>query len=390
MTKIEAAQQGYAPMADTLPPAPLEDWYREQYFNAEIDISGSGVEDFSLGQLRELIGITNEALDAIVFNDSASLGEPKLRQALADKFGDGNAEKVMVANGGSEAIFLIVEALLGAGDEVVVIDPGYHSLVNIVGAKGCVVKRWSLEFDNDFNANIDTLAELISDKTKAVIVNLPHNPTGTSVSPQQQRRIIELAKQADAYLLWDASFTHLCYDEAPLPEVTTLYDKGISFGTFSKAFGLPGLRFGWAVAPQEVLQRCIILKDYTTLFLGPLVEYIALKVVENADVVIGNRLAQAKTNRKLLSDWIESQQGRVKWVLPRGGVTGFVQFDGVTDIVDFCTFLLDNYGLLLVPGTCFNREGYARVSFGNNTAKLQEGLKRLEAAHAEYCRSRQL
>lgn len=388
MNNIKQASQGYAPMVDTLPPAPLEDWYREQYFNAEIDISGSGVEDFSLKQIRELVGITTEELDELVFHDSSTFGEPKLRQAIADKFGDGNADKVMVANGGSEAIFLIVEALLAPGDEVVVIDPGYHSLVNIVAAKGCVVKRWALEFDNDFSANIDALAELVTDKTKAIIVNLPHNPTGTSVTEQELLRIVELAKNADAYLMWDASFTHLCYEEQPLPEVTTLYDKGISFGTFSKAFGLPGLRFGWTVAPQDVLEACIVLKDYTTLFLGPLVEHIALRVVEKADVVIGNRLAQAKHNRQIVAQWIEGQQGRVTWILPRGGVTGFVQFEGVSDMEDFCTFLLKNYGVLLVPGTCFNRDGYARLSFGNNTEKLKQGLARVEQGHADYCQGR--
>jgi aspartate/methionine/tyrosine aminotransferase len=261
-------------------------------------------------------------------------------------------------------------------------------LVNIVEAKGCVVKKWALDFDNEFNADIDQLAQLVSSNTKAIIVNLPHNPTGVSVSAEQQQQILAIAAKADAYLLWDASFNDLCYDTEPLPEVTCQYDKAVSFGTFSKAFGLPGLRFGWAIGPEDVLQNCIILKDYTTLFLSPLIEHIAKRVIEKSDVVIANRFAQAKTNLALLEQWIEAHSDQVQWVKPQGGVTAFISIVGVTDVAVFCTDLLAQYGLLLVPGTCFYRQGYLRLGFGGSTTNLKAGLARLDIALNEFKRAK--
>lgn len=358
-------------------PALLEDWLRDYYFTTEIDISGSGVEDFSLAEIRNLVGITLEELDRLVFHDSPSLGSLGLRQAIAQHRGNGNLEQVMATNGSSEAIFLVMNALLQSGDEVVVLDPCYHSLVYIAESIGCHLKRWRLQFERQFVPDLEKLKSLISPHTRMVIVNFPHNPTGASVSVEQQTEIINMVAEVGAYLVWDAAFAELTYDRPPFPDASLLYNKAISTGTLSKAYGLPGLRVGWCLASPNVLERCTYLRDYTTLALSPLVELIAQRVIEKADRLLSIRRQQAGKNLEILAEWVEQNQEFVDWVRPQGGVTAFPRFQDIPDTTAFCDRLVNSYGILLVPGSCFHHPNHIRLGFGGSTTKLQEGLSRL-------------
>ncbi|MCM0589644.1 MAG: capreomycidine synthase [Gloeotrichia echinulata DVL01] len=357
--------------------APLENWLRDYYFTNEIDISSSGVEDFSMSELRQLIGLEQEEFDRLIFHDSPSLGSLGLRKAIAQRWGNGDISRVMATNGSSEAIFLVMNALLEPGDEVVVLDPGYHSLVHIAESIGCQLKYWKLRFEQQFAPDFEELKSLITQNTRMIIVNFPHNPTGVSVSLEQQRKLINLADEVGAYLTWDAAFVELTYDTPSLPEITLLYDKAISFGTLSKAYGLPGLRVGWCLAASDVLEKCIHLRDYISLALSPLVEIVAQRVIESADCLLNIRRPQAYINLQILAGWAENNQEFVEWVKPQGGVTAFPYLRGISDIEAFCHDLLNLYGVLLVPGTCFHYPNHVRLGFGGSTSKLESGLSRL-------------
>lgn len=365
-------------------PSVLENWLRNYYFTAEIDISSSGVEDFSLAEIRKYIGITQEELDQIFFHDSPTLGGFGLRQAIAKRWGNEDPEQVMATNGSTEAIFLLMHALLEPDDEVVVIEPCYPSLIHIAESIGCCIKRWHLRFEQQFIPNLEELKGLVSPKTRMVVVNFPHNPTGASLSLEEQTELIDIVSAVGAYLIWDAVFAEITYDSFPLPDTRSLYDKAISIGTLSKAYGLPGLRVGWCLAPPDVLARCIGLRDYTTICLSPLVEFIAQRVIEQADCLLNIRLQQAHTNLKFLTEWVEQHQEFVQWVPPRGGVTVFPKFLAISDIETFCRTLIENYGVLLAPGTCFQHQNHVRLGFGTSVADFKEGLKRLSEVLKTY------
>lgn len=365
-------------------PSILEDWLRNYYFTAEVDISSSGVQDFSLAEIRRLIGITQEELDLIFFHDSPTNGSLELRQAIAKRCGNGDPEQVMTANGSSEAIFLLMHALLEPLDEVVVIEPCYPALVHIAEAIGCRIKRWHLRFEEQFIPNLEELKGLVSQQTRMVIVNFPHNPTGTSLSIEQQTELIDIVSAVGAYLIWDAAFAEITYNTPPLPDACSLYDKAISLGTLSKAYGLPGLRVGWCLAPPEVLTRCTRLRDYTTICLSPLVEFIAQRVIEQADCVLNIRLQQAHANLKILTQWLEQHQEFMQWIPPKGGVTIFPRFSNIPNTELFCRTLMENYRVLLAPGTCFQHPNHVRLGFGTSTANLKEGLLRLSKMLKTY------
>ena len=360
-----------------LAPAVLEEWLREYYFNTEIDIGSSGVQNFSLTELRELVGITDEELNAVVFDDSPTYGHPRLRQAIAAQWGNGDPRHVMATHGSSEVIFLVINTLLRPGDEVVALDPCYFSYRNMAESKGCELKSWRLRFEQKFVPDFDELKKLITPRTRMVMVNFPHNPTGASVTSEQQRELIRLTAEAGAYLVWDVALAALSHDGPPLPDPHLLYERCVSIGTLSKAYGLAGLRVGWCQAAPEVIEQFVHLRDYTTLYLSPLVELIAAKAVEHADEILRVRLPQAQLNLEILDHWIDQHAELTEWVRPRGGVTAFICFPYVPDIDTFCSRLAQEHGVLLVPGGCFNYAGHVRLGFGGPTAAFKEALNRL-------------
>ena len=355
----------------------LEGWMRDYYFETDYDIGSSGVESYSIAQLRELLGITPDEIDGIVFDDSWTLGGPALREAIAARSADGDVSTVMATHGSSEGIYLVMNALLESGDEVVVLDPIYQQYYSIAEAIGCRLKSWPLRAEAGFAADVEEARTLINERTRMVVVNFPHNPTGTSLTPEQQEELIEAAAKVGAYLVWDSAFSELVYDREPLPDPRRRYERAITLGTLSKAYGLPGLRVGWCLAAPDVLERLVQLRDYITLHLSPLVELIAQRVIEQSDILLDIRRRQARTNLDLLVAWAGQHRDDVELTRPHGGVCAFPRLRRMAETESFCRRLAHADRVLLVPGTCFNHPQHVRLGFGGPTEKLREGLARL-------------
>jgi len=360
-----------------IPRAPLEDWFRDRYFTASVDISSSGVENYALGELREILGITTRELDETVFRDSPSVGAPALRAAVAARYAPGRSENVVVTHGSSEAIFLATAALVRPGDEVVVPGPGYHALVSTVTALGGRPRVWDLGSGEGFAADLDRLRDLLGTRVRAVIVNFPHNPTGVTLDRSAYGEFVELIARSGAYLLWDGAFTDLVYDAPPLPDPFLTVERCVSFGTLSKSYGLPGLRVGWAFAPRHVIADMVRLRDYLTIATSPLTESVATAAVLNADVLIGPRRAQAKANREFLTRWAHDHPDLVRCPVPGGGVTAFPRVIGVPNVTDMCAALAEDRGVLVVPGSCFGVPDRIRVGFGGPADEFAKGLTAL-------------
>ncbi len=363
-------------LAQKLAPAYLEDWLRDNYFTAGVDIGSSGVQNYSFAELLALIGLTHEELDPVMFDDGRSLGTPGLRQAIATRWGDGDPRQVMVTHGASEAMFLVMQTLLQLGDEVVVLDPCYYPLTEIAAALGCVLKVWPLRFEHQFTPDLTVLKGLLSPQTRMVIVNFPHNPTGASLTAEQQSELLALVTEAGAYLVWDQTFAELTYGHAPLPNPHLQYERAITLGTLSKAYGLAGLRVGWCFAPPDILDQCAHLRDYTTVFLSPLIELIGQRAVEHADRLLAKRSTQARANLQILLEWAVAHADLVDWVSPQGGVTAFPRFHAIDNTDALCRHLLAD-GVLLVPGSCFHHARHVRIGFGGPSSSLRSGLMHL-------------
>jgi capreomycidine synthase len=360
-----------------LQPFLIEEYFRTYDFHTEITLCSSGVQPYSLGEVRARLGLGQEELDAVLLRDGYSQGDPGLRQAIARRFGDGDPDKVVCTHGSSEALFLALTSLLRAGDEVISLHPTYQSHYSLAEDLGCTVRYWRLRWEDGFAPDVGALKGLVSPRTRAVVVNFPNNPTGATLTAAGLRALVDVVADANAYLIWDDAFGALVYEGEPLPDPGTWYPRTVSVRTLSKAYGLPGLRVGWCqTALPEVIRQCVRGRDYISLNLSPLIELIARRAIERLDLLSGPRHAQARANRQTLAAWIARQAGRVAWAAPQGGVSAFLHLRGM-DCKAFCHRLATERGVFLLPGDSFGYPEHVRLGFGGPTAELDLGLARL-------------
>ncbi len=354
--------------------APLEDYLRDYYFEATADISSSGVEPYTLGEVQDLLEIDPREFATISLRDSRSAGADELRALVAERAGLDDGSGVLVANGSTEVQLLVLAATLGPGDEVVVAEPAYHSLISTARALGCRITGWPLRPENEFKPDLAELRRLVTGRTKMIIVNFPHNPTGATLTHAEQRELVGIADDHGCHLFWDGAFEDIVYDAPPLPTVSSGYDRGLSFGSMSKSFGLPGLRLGWGIVPPDVVSRAVQVRDYTTLALSPVIEFIACRVLEQPERLVAPRLAAARANRETVREWLAAHDGLVSGDVPAAGVLVFPSLDRITDTDGFCHRLMREHGVLVVPGECFGVPGRIRLGFGGQAAELRRGL----------------
>lgn len=360
--------------------AKLEAWMRSYYHNVDYDIGSSGVRDLSMAELRAICGFDLSELDPLIFHDSESYGDSGLRAALADRWTGGDVERVMVTHGSSEAIYLVMHTLLQPGDEVIVVDPAYQQLYDIAQGLGCRITRWPLRPGQGFTADMARLAQLATSRPRMIVVNFPHNPTGISITPIQQRELVTIAAEADAWLVWDNAFGEITYTADPLPLPDGWYDKSLSFGTLSKSYGLAGMRVGWCLAPPDLLAKMALLRDYIALYVSPVLEFFAEHAVRNADRIVALQREHARANRQVLLEWAQRVPELARVTPPDGGVTAFVEFPGQPDVTESCRRLAEEHRVLLIPGACFGNafRDYARLGFGGTADELAAGLSFVE------------
>jgi capreomycidine synthase len=360
--------------------ARLEAWMRDYYHKVDHDIGSSGVRDLTMAEFRALCGFQLAELDPMVFHDSESFGGRRLRAALAERWAGGDVDRVMVTHGSSEAIYLVMQLALEPGEELIVVDPAYQQLYDIAAARGCPVARWRLDPRNGFAPDIAALRELAAGRPRMIVVNFPHNPTGVSITAEQQKELVAIAAEAGAWLVWDHAFGEITYGADPLPLPTEWYERCIAFGTFSKSYGLAGLRAGWCLAPPELLARMALLRDYIALYVSPVLEFFAEQAVRHAERIVAVQREHARANLALLCEWAEGRPELVRFTPPDGGVTTLVELPGQPDVVGSCRRLAEQHRVLLVPGACFGDayRDYARLGFGGTTAELTAGLSLLE------------
>lgn len=357
------------------PPASLEVWMRNYYHTAVHDLGSSGVQEYSFRQLREILDIDWPSLDELTFSDSTSYGLAALREVISTRWGNGSIDSVMVTHGSSEAIYAAMTVLLEPGDQVIALNPIYHSLTSIAESIGCDIHRWEMRESQGFMPDLGDLASLMKLNPKMVVVNFPNNPTGRSLLDGDADKLVSMVADSGAYLFWDAALSEIVYGRRPLPDPTTVYDRAISIGTFSKAYGLPGLRLGWCVAQPQVLAAMVRLRDRMTLSVSPIVEFLGLKAAQRADELLRPRMAQAERNLGLLLEWAKADGSRIEITAPDGGVTVFPRLTGIDNTEDLCDELGRDHGVLLVPGNCFGDPCRVRLGFGGESGSFATGLE---------------
>jgi aspartate/methionine/tyrosine aminotransferase len=243
-------------------------------------------------------------------------------------------------------------------------------------ALGCEVRPWRLRQENQFRYDLNELEDLISGKTRMIVVNSPHNPTGSILTPDEMQRVYEIAESVNAWLLGDEAYRWLTIAGQPDPAgpVRDCGSRGLSVGTLSKPFGLPGLRIGWLVAPEELVQACWSFRDYVSLSPGFINDRLAQIVLAHRDALLARTRNISAQNLAFVEQWIREREGLIDWVPPRGGLLGLLRYQMSIPSATLANHLAEEASVMLAPGSTFGQEYHLRIGFGADPAKFQEGM----------------
>ena len=346
------------------------------------DIAESGIYPMSLREILDLLPTAEREteLDRLLnlrLGYSEACGSAELRSLLAGTYENTSPDEILVTTGAIEANFLLLNELLSAGDRVVAVSPAYQQLHSVAKAIGCDVALWTLRDDGGFHFDLDDLRALATSGTRMIVINTPHNPTGAMLSEQDLREIYALAEEIDAWVLSDEAYRWLDLPGSPplAPPMRNLGPRAISTGTFSKPFGLPGLRIGWIAAPEDVVRRCWGLRDYISLSPGKLNDALAVLAFRHRNQIVERTRQIVAENLPFAERWFAENEDLVSWTPPRGGILALMKYQLDLPSLEVANLLAEDYSVMLAPGSAFGYEGYLRIGVGNSPAIFAEGLR---------------
>ena len=371
-------------------PFHTERFFAVHEFSAPYILCASDCESMSVGELLEMAGEPSpwQVLDELWLGYTESQGAPALREQIAELYDSVDADQIVGLSAPEEGIFVTMHALLEAGDEVVALTPCYDSLVNVAEYLGCRVARWCLtDGSGGWRLDLDALEQLVTPRTKLVVVNFPHNPTGYLPSHDEWRAIVQIVERVGAWLFSDEMYRCLEYDPAArLPSGCDVYERAITLAGLSKAYGLPGLRAGWlALSDPSLRDRIMGWKDYTTICASAPAEVLAQVALRVSEQLAARSRAIVLDNLALAEPFFSRWESVFHWNRPMAGSVAFVGLRG-RSARDFSDDLVAEQGVVLLPsiglgfGDGHVRFGLGRLNFGVGLEQLGHYLARHERA----------
>ena len=359
-------------------PFALERFFARYEFDARYLLCSSDPESMPVRELLALEPDAQARLLELRLGYTATSGGDPLRAAIAALYAHGDPESILAHGGSEEAIFTFMNAALERGDHVVVQFPAYQSHYSVPEAIGAGVTRWNSNLRADGSPDVDELQSLIRPETRAIVVTTPNNPTGYAFDRAQIDAIVAVARRRNLWLFSDEVYRGTEREAERIPAVCDLYERGVSLGGLSKAYGLAGLRIGWIATRDAALrQRMAALKDYSSICNAGPSEFLAALALRHGERLIERVRRIAVRNLDTLDRFFADRGGLFEWRRPRAGTTAFPRYlQGGSEA--FCARLVERSGVLLLPSTLFDA-GDEYVRFGYGRANLPEALAALEA-----------
>ena len=344
----------------------------------DYNLSESGVHPLDLKEL--LTPAELEELIKVPLGYTQTNGTMPLRERIAGLYPGIGAGQILTTAGSSEANFLLMWSLIEPGDETLFEVPNYMQMGGLMRAFGATVKTFRLHESLGWQPDLDEMRRLVTPKTKLIVLTNPNNPTGSVLSEESRRGIVDLAAGVGAWLLADE-----VYQGAELSGVTTqsfwgAYDKVLVVNGLSKAYGLPGLRIGWIIGPEAVVQRTWPYHDYTTISPSALSDKLATFALEPArrERILARTRGILKANFPVLEAWLKGHGGLFSFRPPQAGAICFARYAFPASSTELVERLIRDHSVLVVPGDHFETDGYLRFGYGDDQGYLLKGLARVD------------
>jgi aspartate/methionine/tyrosine aminotransferase len=354
----------------------LERWQSTWENRVRYNLSESGVHPLSVRELLALAGATTDPLLDVRLGYSQSIGTDTLRQRVAALYPGASPDQVLVTTGSAEANYLAALRLIEPGDKVAMMLPNYLQLWGHVQNLGAVVRGFRLHEDRGWAPDANEIRGAIAPGTKLVVVTNPHNPTGHILADAIRRTIVERAAEVGAWLLADEVYAGAERDGPMTPTFWGSHERLICVSGLSKAYGLPGLRIGWLVAPPEFVAEAWARHDYTTIGPSGATDHLATIALQPTvrERLLARTRGILRENYPVLETWLRSFGDTFSWVPPQAGAICFARYRPKLNGEELVERVRAAQNVLLVPGEHFGMPGYLRFGFGNETAELGEAL----------------
>jgi len=353
---------------------------------------GPGEPDFPTPSLVAEAG--KRAIDQGFTKYTNASGMKSLRDAIANRYNRRygtrlTADHVIAGSGGKQELFNIILALVSEGDEVIIPSPYWVSFPDQVQFAGGRPVFARTEQSTHFRPTFDAIRAVAGDRTRGVIINSPCNPTGAVIAESELARIVEWCSARDSFLIFDETYEFFVYDGARHVSAMRWFeeypDTVIVVNSMSKTFAMTGWRLGYAVAHPEIIRAAGKIQSHSTSNPSSISQAAALEALRGDDSAV-RRMYEAYCDRRA---WLVPALNRIEGFYcldPDGAfylfpeVKAFFGKGGIHDSQSFADFLLDKARVAVVPGGAFGSDDHIRISYATSLERLQEGVKRIEAA----------
>lgn len=317
---------------------------------------------------------------------TSNQGLPELREEISKwnkrKYGlEYGSDEVIVTCGGSEAIDISLRACINPGDGVIVLEPNYVCYEPDIILAGGVAVKIKLKNENEFRLTPEELEEVITDKTKILLLNYPNNPTGAIMTKEDLEKIAEVVINHDLLVISDEIYSELTYSgkHYSIGALPGMRDRTITINGFSKTFSMTGWRLGYAMGPKSIMDQVKKIHQFVIMSAPTISQYAGLEALKNGDADIERMKKEYDKRRKYLLK--EFNRLGLPCFEPRGAFYIFPdirKFEMTSE--EFATDLLEKEHVVVVPGTAFgdSGEGFVRISYAYSLDALKEAIKRIE------------
>ncbi|MDH4213037.1 MAG: aminotransferase class I/II-fold pyridoxal phosphate-dependent enzyme [Candidatus Thorarchaeota archaeon] len=361
----------------------LERIQSEWEHRVELNLSESGVEPLRIRELLNTPELKEQLLD-IQLGYSQTNGTIPLRRAIAQYYPGCGADNIVATNGGAEANFLVTWRFFHENPsrhELVFMIPNYMQMSGVWKSLGGKVKTFKLKIENNkWIPDIEELKSQVTKKTMAIAICNPNNPTGSIITDSDLEAIVEIASEKDVWIISDEIYRGAELQEMKAPSMHGRYEKTIITSSLSKAYGLPGLRVGWAICPSEqVATELWTYSDYTTICPSKVSDWLAtLALNPKVQVMIEKRTRQhIRDNWSIMQKWLDSHSDILECISPSAAAICFIKQNTGIPSLDLVMRLIKEKSVLISPGEYFEMPGFIRIGFGSRKEYLQEALGRI-------------
>lgn len=344
---------------------------------------GLGEPDFATPP--EIISATKEVLDEGTSQYSSPLGIAPLREQLANKFKQENAiqcdaNNILVAAGAKQAYQLIAMVLLEPDDEVVVVTPAFVSFIPqiLLAEPRCIVKTLDINKEN-FTFPLDKLEDVVSVRTKLIVINSPNNPAGYVIDEQELKAIYAIAEKYDCYVISDEIYEKLNFSSVTHKSIGALESEPkrvITINGYSKSHAMTGWRVGYACFPQQLKSKLLKIQQHANTNTNTFIQKALVKAGDVNEDYLHEYCAALALRCKMVSSWAETTE-RISLRSPEAG---FFAFLNISDLDmssnEFCGAVIEQVGVALTPGIAFGAswDDHVRLSYAVQPVELSKGL----------------